>query len=200
MNFMVVKCILRYPKSTISHGISFQGSWSLSLTYFTDVDWASWPDDRKSTSGHCCFLGSYLISWSSSKQHIVSRSNAEFEYHGLTNAVTELICIETLLTELHLSLPSPPDLLCDNLSATQLVANPILHARTKNIEIDFHFIRECVVNKSLQVSSLHQRNNWLTFLPSLFLYTTLTKSQEQTDSPSPHQLVGDDKALIRVIS
>ncbi|RVW70485.1 hypothetical protein CK203_056166 [Vitis vinifera] len=84
--------------------------------------------------------------------------------------------------------------------ATQLVANPILHARTKNIEIDFHFIRECVVNKSLQVSSLHQRNNWLTFLPSLFLYTTLTKSQEQTDSPSPHQLVGDDKALIRVIS
>nr|CAN82797.1 hypothetical protein VITISV_007531 [Vitis vinifera] len=52
---------------------------------------ASCPDDRKSTSDHCCFLGSNLISWSSSKQHIASRSSAESEYCDLTNAAVELI-------------------------------------------------------------------------------------------------------------
>ena len=146
-----IKRILRYLKSTISHGISFQDSSDLSLTCFIDVDWASCPDDRKSTSGYCCFPGSDLISWSSSKQRVVSRSSAELEYRGLANAAAELIWVEALLAELHLSLPSPAALLCDNISATQLAANPILHVQTNHIEIDFHFIRERVVNKSVEV-------------------------------------------------
>ena len=82
---------------------------------------------------------------------VVSRSSAELEYRGLANAAAELIWAEALLAELHLSLPSPAALICDNISATQLAANPILHVQTKHIEIDFHFIRERVVNKSVEV-------------------------------------------------
>ena len=89
----------------------------------------------KSTSGYCCFLGSNLIPWSSSKQRVVSRSSAESEYRDLANSADELIWIEALLTELHLPLSSAV-LLCDNLSATQLTANPIIHVRTKHVGID----------------------------------------------------------------
>jgi hypothetical protein len=44
-----------------------------------------------------------------------------------------------------------PVLWCDNLRATYLTANPVSHARTKHIEIDFHFVRERVAEGALQV-------------------------------------------------
>ena len=41
-------------------------------------------------------------------------------------------------------------LLC-NLGATYLSGNPVFHAGAKHIEIDFHFVRERVAKKQLQV-------------------------------------------------
>ncbi|KAL6315267.1 hypothetical protein AAG906_000349 [Vitis piasezkii] len=76
---------------------------------------------------------------------------SESEDKGLTNAALELIWIETFLTKLHISFFTPLVLFCDNLSATHLVAHPILHALTKHIEIDYHFIRDRVLHKSLLV-------------------------------------------------
>ncbi|GAA0151726.1 hypothetical protein LIER_10381 [Lithospermum erythrorhizon] len=46
----------------------------------------------------------------------------------------------------------------DNLSATYLSANPVFHARTKHIEIDFHFVREQVARKELQVQFISTKD------------------------------------------
>ena len=67
-----VKRLLHYLKSSISHGITFHASSDLTLTCYSDVDWASSPDGRKSTNGYYSFLGPNLISWSSGKQRVVS--------------------------------------------------------------------------------------------------------------------------------
>ena len=59
--------------------------------------------------------------------------------------------VDTLLQELGVARQRVPILWCDNLGATYLTANPVLHARTKHIEIDFHFVRERVADGALEV-------------------------------------------------
>lgn len=45
----------------------------------------------------------------------------------------------------------PSFLWCDNVSALDLASNPVFHARTKHIEVDYHFIREKVLNGDILV-------------------------------------------------
>jgi hypothetical protein len=56
-----------------------------------------------------------------------------------------------LFKELHIPLNVPPVLWCDNLSALALASNPVFHARPKHIEVDFHFVREKVLNKDIHI-------------------------------------------------
>jgi hypothetical protein len=81
--------------------VFLRASSSTALTAHTDVDWVGCPDTRHSTSGFCIFLGDTLISWSSKRQAVVSRSSAEAEYCGVANAVAECCWLRNLLCELH---------------------------------------------------------------------------------------------------
>ncbi len=72
-----VKRILRYLKGSVDHGLLISNRSSFELHAYTDADWAGCPDDRRSTSGFCVFLGTNLLSWGSKKQHTVSRSSTE---------------------------------------------------------------------------------------------------------------------------
>ncbi|CAN6583600.1 unnamed protein product [Malus baccata var. baccata] len=106
---------------------------------------------KRSTSGFVIFLGSNPISWASKKQHTVSRSSTEAEYRALAITAAELAWIRQLFCDLHISLPQAPMLYCDNLSAISLSTNPVFHAKSKHIEIDYHFVRERVTRGDLKV-------------------------------------------------
>ncbi|KAK6119789.1 hypothetical protein DH2020_046458 [Rehmannia glutinosa] len=78
-HWIVVKHLLRYLKGTHNLGLEFKPSQRLLIEGFSDADWASSLDDRKSTGGHCIFFGGNLLTWASKKQNVVSRSSAESE-------------------------------------------------------------------------------------------------------------------------
>ncbi|KAM6557137.1 hypothetical protein CsatB_004156 [Cannabis sativa] len=150
-HWKIVKRILRYLKGTLDYGLDMSRSTSLELVGFCDADWASDIDDRRSTTGFCVYLGSNLICWSSKKQHTVSRSSTEAEYRSLASLTEEITWIQSLLSELKVPIPRPPTIWCDNLSTVLMSANPILHARTKHIELNLYFAREKILAKALTV-------------------------------------------------
>jgi histone deacetylase 1/2 len=151
VHWTAVKRILRYVSGTASLGLTFRKSSSILVSAFSDVDWAGCVDDRRSTGGFAVYFGPNLISWSARKQATVSRSSTEAEYKSLANATAEIIWMESLLGELGIRRNQVSCLWCDNMGATYLSANPIFHARTKHIEIDFHFVRERVASKQLEI-------------------------------------------------
>ena len=85
-----IKCLLHYLNGTSSLGVQLLGDTPLALQGFSDADWASNPDDRTSTMDFLIFLGANPISWSSTKQRIVSRSSIEAEYRAIAVVTTEL--------------------------------------------------------------------------------------------------------------
>jgi hypothetical protein len=151
VHWSAVKRILRYIAFTLDVGLRIRKTGSTLVSAFSDADWAGSIDDRRSTGGFAVYFGSNLISWSARKQATVSRSSTEAEYKAMANATAEVIWVESLLTELGVKFRRPSRLWCDNLGATYLSANPVFHARAKHIEIDFHFVRERVAKKLLEV-------------------------------------------------
>ncbi|XP_062013935.1 uncharacterized mitochondrial protein AtMg00810-like [Rosa rugosa] len=142
-HLIAVKRILHYIKGSLSHGLLFTPQRQpVLLSAYSDVDWAGCPDSRRSTSGYLVYLGSNLISWCSKKQPTIARSSAESEYRSLAHASAETTWLGYLLYELGARIQFPILLHCDNLSTTYMASNPVFHARTKHIELDYHYVRE----------------------------------------------------------
>ncbi|GKE11083.1 ribonuclease H-like domain-containing protein [Tanacetum coccineum] len=75
-----LKRVLRYVRGTFDFGLKLYSSSTSSLVAYSDADWAGCPTTRRSTLGYCVFLRNNLLSWSSKRQHTLSRSSAEAKY------------------------------------------------------------------------------------------------------------------------
>ena len=118
------------------------------------------------------------------------------EYRALANTAAELTWLQSLFGELGIYLSAPPILWCDNVGATYLSANPIFHARAKHVELDFHFVRDKVAKKDLQVKYISTKDQLADILTKglsssrfQFLRSKLTVAS------APPSLRGRDKAI-----
>lgn len=137
-HWKTVKRTFRYINGTLQFGIMIKADAPFLLEGYCDADWGNDPDDRRSTSGFCWFLGGSPVSWSAKKQPLVSRSSTEAEFRSLANVTADLLWIKSLLHELGVSLKKSPVLWCDNLSTIALSLNPVMHSRTKHFELDLY--------------------------------------------------------------
>jgi hypothetical protein len=76
----------------------------------------------------------------------------------VANAAADLTWIQSLLSELGITSPHRLVLYCDNIDATYRTSNPLYHARTKHIEIDYHFVRDMVAKKHLDVCFISRKD------------------------------------------
>jgi hypothetical protein len=144
--------VLRYLNGTKDHGIQYLRTQALSLHGYSDADWAGSVDDRRSTTGFVFNLGPGPISWQSKKQPTVALSSTEAEYRASATATCEAVWLKQILSDLGGLSSQPIPIYSDNQSSIQLAKNPVFHARTKHIEVHYHFIREQIQNRSIALS------------------------------------------------
>ncbi|XP_074323266.1 secreted RxLR effector protein 161-like [Apium graveolens] len=147
-----VKHILRYVKGTVNYGLAYKNEQSGKiLVGFSDSDLAGDVVDMRSTGGMCFYLNKSLISWTSQTQRVVALSSCEAEYMAATLAACQSIWLCGLLEEISGQKIGPVILHVDNKSIIELMKNPVLHGRSKHIDVRFHFNYECIESGKLIV-------------------------------------------------
>jgi hypothetical protein len=150
VHWSAVKRILRHLKGTSEFGVLFEKTDSNCLGY-SDADWAGDRNDRKSTSGYCFLMSNGVVSWRSSKQNCVALSTAEAEYVALAGAAQEAVWLKQLLSDLNHDYDDALTIFEDNQAAMCIAKNPGDHAKTKHIQIKYHFIRDMVQKNVIEL-------------------------------------------------
>lgn len=151
--------VLRYLKGTRTLQLCLGEAEFINLIGFTDSDWANCLDTRQSVGGYAWSLGTGLISWATRKQKTVAASSCEAEYMAAFEAAQEGIWLWMLMGMLGYPSTSATTILCDNNSAINLSEDPLLHSHVKHVHIKYHFLRERVISRELNVRYIHTKNN-----------------------------------------
>jgi hypothetical protein len=142
-----VKRVFRYLAGTKNYSLTY-GNERHDLIGYTDADGAA-QEHRHAISGFAFLIDGAAVSWASKKQEIITLSTAEAEYVAATHAAKECIWLRRLITNFFGPPKSPTLLHCDNQAALHLAHDDNYHARTKHIDIRFHFIRQTVQDHSI---------------------------------------------------
>ncbi|GJX88198.1 hypothetical protein Tco_0340212 [Tanacetum coccineum] len=143
---------IAYAVSVISKYLAYgtdRGN-HVDVTGFVDSDYAKDPDKGRSITSYAFLVKGYIVSWKAMLQHIVALSTTEAEYMALTEALKESIWLRGLLEELGVELNSVA-VNCDNQGAIHLSRNHDFHKRTKHINVRYHFIKEVLEAKTVEV-------------------------------------------------
>ncbi|MCO5567781.1 hypothetical protein L7F22_021477 [Adiantum nelumboides] len=124
------------------------------------TDWARDCDSRKSVSGYCFSFGSGVFSWISKKQPTVALSSTEAEYKAACFAACEAICLKRILMDLDVPMKTTTTLHRDNQSCMAISKNPVFHARTKHIEIRYHYVRELIEDEIVELEYCSTEDNY----------------------------------------
>jgi hypothetical protein len=150
---------LKYLHGTRDYGIVLGGTraeppghLANDLFAYSDSDYASCHDTRRSIGGYVTMLGQSPISWLSRKHHTVVLSTTEAEYIALCHCMQEMIFLKSLLKELSFNTTQPSTIYEDNQSCIKLAYNPELHGRSKHIHIRYHFVQEKVERKEFAIA------------------------------------------------
>ncbi|KAJ9682774.1 hypothetical protein PVL29_018656 [Vitis rotundifolia] len=149
-HLIALKRIIRYIAGTLELGLWYPFDTHSDVACYTDADWVGNVDDKKSTSGGCFYIGNCLVAWMSKKQNSVLLSTAETEYIAADSCCFQLLWIKQMLKDYRID-QGTMVVFCDNTSAINISKNPILHSRTKHIDIIHHFIRDLVEDKMVSL-------------------------------------------------
>jgi len=139
---LAAKRILRYLQGTQKLGIFYKAGGHEDLISYTDSDYARDLEDRKSTSGYIFMIGGGVISWASKKQLVVSLSTTEAEFIAAAICACQCVWLKRVLEHLEHFQEGATALFCDNVSTIKLSKNPVLHGRSKHIDVRFQFLRD----------------------------------------------------------
>jgi hypothetical protein len=149
-----VKRVFRYLKGTqliIKLHLQYEAS-DKDMEGYSDADWAADSYDRRSTSGNVFVMSNGAISWASQKQSTVALSKLKPNISpALCLATQESVWLRQISKDLQINCSSPTTMNEDNQGTIAMSKNPVLHKRTKYIDIKFHFVREKIQDRTIEL-------------------------------------------------
>ena len=150
--------ICRYLAGTADYALVYNGPGDEGLMAYADSDWASDPTTRKSTTGYMAKLAGGIFSWNSRAQKTVALSSTEAEYMSLSDTCRQLVWVRSLVSKLGIKL-APIPLFGDNQGSIFLASNPVQEKRIKHIDLRYHFIRDIIQSKQVELFFIEGASN-----------------------------------------
>ena len=151
MHMQAAKRALRYLKGSVNYGIFYKKGGAEELLAFTDSDYAGDVEDRRSTSGYVFLMNAGAVAWSSRKQPLVTLSTTEAEFVAAASCACQAVWMRRILKKLGHSHDGSTTVFCDNSSTIKLSKNPVMHGRSKHIDVRFHFLRDLVKDGAIEL-------------------------------------------------
>ena len=140
--------------------LTYEGG-DLQIDSFTNSNFQSDMDDKKSISEFFFIYNGGAVSWKSSKHNVTVNSTIEAEYIATSDAAKEAVWIKKFITELGVvpSIESLIPLYCANNGAIALAKESRSHQKSKHIERHFHIIREFIGKGDVLVQKVNSADN-----------------------------------------
>ena len=156
--------VIKYVLDTKSLGLKIQpkfpkDSVKWELYVYSDSDWAGDKDNRRSVSGYVMFLCGVPIAWRSKQQKTVALSSSEAEFVAASEAVKDILFVVQVLESLNIAVEKPVTVRVDNMGAIFMSGNNSSSARTRHVDTRWHFVRELVEDKVIEVVFVRSKDN-----------------------------------------
>jgi gag-polypeptide of LTR copia-type len=160
-HFAAAKKILRCIKGSVDQVLTNTDTNQKQplLIGYSDADYANDKDDRLSVSGYTFLLCGGAVSWASRRQKTLVTSTVEAEYMAIAEAAKEAVWWRSLLGELDHDVSHPTPLFNDNQGSIHLAKNADHHARTKHIDVKYHYIRQELIKRTITLNHVSTRDN-----------------------------------------
>ena len=159
LHWSAVKRIFQYVSYTKSLGLTFSRQGEVRIHGYSDSDWETCVDTRRSTSGYVVKMCGAAVSWCSRRQKSVSLSSCEAEYVAACEATREVVWQLQVLDELGYPQRSPVRIFMDSESAISLIKNPVFHDKSKHIQGKMHYVREKAADLSVTFVKVNTKLN-----------------------------------------
>lgn len=152
--------IVRYLKATKSLRLCYKKENNGNeLHAYSDADWGSDVDKRRSCTGFVINLNHGAINWKSQRQSIVALSSTEAEYVALSSTVKDVLWIQQIINELKQETISNTTIYGDNMSSIKIGEVEAYRERTKHIDIRHHHIRQQIALHKIRLRHVSTNDN-----------------------------------------
>ena len=154
--------VIKFALITKKYGLKIEPKieelmWKLLM--YADADWAGDKDYRLSVSGFILYLCGVPIMWRSRAQRRVTLSSGESEYISLSEAAKEIKFVVMILESMDIKVQFPIVVMIDNIAAIYMAETANASSRTRHVDVRYHFIREFVEDKFIQIQFVTTKKN-----------------------------------------
>ena len=171
-HYKIAKGVLTYLLTTKGKGLHYKQAKHFELKAYTDSDWASEVEDRKSVTGYIVYLNDGILTYKTKKQPVVATSTMEAEFISICSCLETMKFLMNLLKFMNVNVKKPAVIYSDNQSAIQAFKSRIPTKKSKHIDIRFHKIKNSRKRKEVRINYVRSEMN-----PSDLLTKVVSKQQ-----------------------